>query len=205
MLKAIGISGSLRKASSNTGLLRYAQTVMPAGMTLDLVDIAQVPLFNADLGDAETLPAVSAVLRRIGDADALVLAVPEYNYSVAPALKNVLDWASRAPGNQLLKGKPVALMGAAGGMGSSRAQYHLRQTCVFLDLLPLNKPEVFANAYAGFSADGDPVDPVIQDNVRAQMEALLGWTRRLQGDENSRARTGVELSAAHTPLAIAAA
>jgi chromate reductase len=181
MIKAIGISGSLRRASSNTGLLRYARSVVPASMTLELVDIRGVPLYNQDVPEARRSPAVAEVLRHIGEADALVLAVPEYNYSIAPALKNVLDWASREPDNRLLNGKPVAIMGAAGGMGSSRAQYQLRQVCVFLNLLPLNKPEVFANAYAGgFDADGNLLDPTIRDNVRQQMAALLAWTRRLQ-------------------------
>jgi chromate reductase len=181
MIKAIGISGSLRKASSNTGLLRFARSVMPPGMTLELLDISAVPLYNQDVAEAHRPPAVDEVLRRIGKADALVLAGPEYNYSIAPALKNMLDWASRAPDNRLLDGKPVAIMGAAGGMGSSRAQHHLRQVCVFLNLHPLNKPEVFANAYAGgFDADGNLLDSTIQDNVRRQMAALRDWTLRLQ-------------------------
>ena len=89
-------------------------------------------------------------------ADALLLACPEYNYSLAPALKNALDWASRAPDNHLLAGKPLAILGSGGGIGSARSQYHLRQVCVFLDLHPLNKPEVFSNAFDGsFDENGD--------------------------------------------------
>jgi chromate reductase len=113
-------------------------------------------------------------------ADALVLACPEYNYSIAPALKNALDWASREPNNALLAGKPAAILGAGGGMGTSRAQYHLRQVCVFLDLHPLNKPEVFANAFAGaFDADGNLTDAKLIQQVAAQMQALAAWTRQL--------------------------
>ncbi len=180
MYQAIAISGSLRRASSNTGMLRFAQSAMPRGMTLALLDIHDVPLFNPDLHEAYRPQAVADLLRRIGEADALVLATPEYNYSMAPALKNMLDWASRAPDNRLLGGKPVALMGAAAGMGSSRAQHHLRQVCVGLDLLPLNRPEVFANAYGGgFDDQGQPTDPKIQQLIREQMVALLAWTRRL--------------------------
>ena len=118
----------------------------------------------------------------MGAADALVLACPEYNYSIAPALKNIIDWASREPDNALLAGKPVAIMGAGGGMGTSRAQYHLRQVCVFLDLHPLNKPEVFANAFAGgFDADGNLTDEKIAANIAQQLAALAMWARRLKG------------------------
>jgi chromate reductase len=116
---------------------------------------------------------VRRVLAQIGDADALVLASTEYNYSMAPALKNILDWASREPDNALLAGKPVAIMGAGGGMGTSRAQYHLRQVCVFLDLRPLNKPEVFANAFSGsFDPDGNLVDDKLRQLIADQMRAL---------------------------------
>ena len=120
------------------------------------------------------------LIRQVTEADALVLACPEYNYSIAPALKNALDWASREPNNALLAGKPAAILGAGGGMGTSRAQYHLRQVCVFLDLHPLNKPEVFANAFAGaFDADGNLTDAKLIQQVAAQMQALAAWTRQL--------------------------
>lgn len=121
------------------------------------------------------------VLAQLAAADALVLACPEYNYSLAPALKNILDWASREPDNALLAGKPVAILGAGGGMGTSRAQYHLRQVCVYLDLHPLNKPEVFANAFAGgFDDYGDLRDARLLGLVAEQMQALAAWTQRLR-------------------------
>ena len=121
------------------------------------------------------------VLAQLAAADALVLACPEYNYSLAPALKNILDWASREPDNALLAGKPVAILGAGGGMGTSRAQYHLRQVCVYLDLHPLNKPEVFANAFAGsFDDNGDLRDERLHGLVAEQMQALAAWTLRLR-------------------------
>lgn len=141
-------------------------------------DLSEVPFYNADLS---TKPAaVDKLLAQMATADALVLACPEYNYSIAPALKNALDWASREPNNALLAGKPAAILGAGGGMGTSRAQYHLRQVCVFLDLHPLNKPEVFANAFAGaFDADGNLTDAKLIQQVAAQMQALAAWTRQL--------------------------
>ncbi len=137
-----------------------------------IADLSDIPFYNQDV--TEKPAAVSRVLAQIGDADALVLASTEYNYSIAPALKNILDWASREPDNALLAGKPLAIMGAGGGMGTSRAQYHLRQVCVFLDLQPLNKPEVFANAFSGsFDTDGNLVDDKLSRLIADQMRALV--------------------------------
>ena len=125
---------------------------------------------------------MSRVLAQMAAADAFVFACPEYNYSLAPALKNILDWASREPDNALLSGKPAAIMGAGGGMGTSRAQYHLRQVSVFLNLHLLTKPEVFSNAFTGsFDADGNLTDEKIASLIGSQMQALAEWTRRIRG------------------------
>ena len=177
-LKLLGICGSLRRQSTKAGLLRAAMAELPEGVSMAIADLSEVPFYNADLS---TKPAaVDKLLAQMATADALVLACPEYNYSIAPALKNALDWASREPNNALLAGKPAAILGAGGGMGTSRAQYHLRQVCVFLDLHPLNKPEVFANAFAGaFDADGNLTDAKLIQQVAAQMQALAAWTRQL--------------------------
>lgn len=178
-INLLGICGSLRRQSCNSGLMRAAAERLPDGVTLETADLADIPFYNADIKDKPA--GVARVLAQMAAADALLLACPEYNYSLAPALKNVLDWASREPGNALLAGKPVAIMGAGGGMGTSRAQYHLRQVCVFVDLHPLNKPEVFANAFAGaFDADGNLTDARIADLIGQQMQALADWTRRLR-------------------------
>jgi len=171
-IKLFGIAGSLRQASTNCGLLRAAQANLPSAASLEIADLTDIPFYNQDI--TERPAAVSRVLAQIGEADALVLASTEYNYSLAPALKNILDWASRDANNTLLAGKPVAIMGAGGGMGTSRAQYHLRQVCVFLDLHPLNKPEVFANAFAGgFDANGNLIDEKLIKLVGEQMQVLI--------------------------------
>ena len=168
----IGLAGSLRKASTNRGLLRAAQASLPEGVTMEIADLTDIPFYNQDI--TEKPESIKRVLAQIAAADALVLASTEYNYSMAPALKNILDWASREPNNALLATKPVAIMGAGGGMGTSRAQYHLRQTCVFLDLRVLNKPEVFANAFAGgFDASGNLIDEKLTQLVGDQMRALI--------------------------------
>ena len=178
-LQFLGIAGSLRAKSTNRGLLRAAQAHVPTAVGMALAELNDVPFYNADL--TEKPAAVVRVLAQVAAADALVLACPEYNYSLAPALKNILDWASREPDNALLAGKPVAILGAGGGMGTSRAQYHLRQVCVYLDLHPLNKPEVFANAFAGsFDDNGDLRDERLHGLVAEQMQALAAWTLRLR-------------------------
>ncbi len=178
-MNILAICGSLRKKSTNMGLLRYAQANAPTGSTITIADLSAIPFYNADL--TEKPVAVVQLLQQIQTADALILGCPEYNYSIAPALKNALDWASREPENALLSGKPVALMGAGGGMGTSRAQYHLRQVCVCLNLHPLNKPEVFANAFTNaFDADGNLVDEKTQGNIKTQLAALIEWASQLK-------------------------
>lgn len=178
-MNVLAICGSLRRQSTNKGMLRYAAANLPEGMQLTIADLSEVPFYNADISDKPA--AVQTLLAQCAAADGLLLVCPEYNYSIAPALKNALDWASREPGNVLLTDKVAAIMGAAGGMGSSRSQYHLRQVCVFLNLHLLNQPEVFANAFsASFDADGNLLDEQIQANIRKQLAALLAWHQRLQ-------------------------
>ena len=171
-IKLLGIAGSLRKASTNRGLLRAAQASLPDDVSLEIADLTDVPFYNQDI--AEKPASVSRVLGQMRAADGLVLACTEYNYSVAPALKNILDWASREQDIAQLAGKPAAIMGAGGGMGTSRAQYHLRQICVFFDLRLLNKPEVFANAFAGgFDGDGNLIDQKLAGQVGELMRNLV--------------------------------
>jgi chromate reductase len=173
----IGISGSLRRQSANTGLLRAAKAQLPADTTLDIADLSDIPFYNEDI--TEVPASVARVLKQIGSADALVLACPEYNYSIAPALKNIIDWASRSTDKTLLAGKPVAIMGAGGGMGTSRAQYHLRQVCISQDLRPLNRPEVFASAFAGgFDQDGNLTDEKIKGLIKTQLSVLVDTVKR---------------------------
>jgi len=176
-LKFLGIAGSLRRLSTNKGLLRAAQSQLPEGVSLEIADLIDVPFYNADL--TEKPASVQRVLAQIAAADALVFASTEYNYSLAPALKNIIDWASREPDNALLGGKPAAIMSAGGGMGGSRSQYHLRQVCVFVDLHPLTKPEVFANAFAGaFDSEGNLTDAKLIALIGQQMAALVAAVKK---------------------------
>jgi chromate reductase len=180
-MKVLGISGSLRKDSFNTRLVRAAIQLAPEGMTIETADLAALPLYNDDVRAAGYPPAVAAFRDAIRGADALLIATPEYNYSVSGVLKNAIDWASRPP-EMPLAGKPLAIMGASAGLsGTMRAQYHLRQIAVFVDLLPLNKPEVMVrNAGEKFDADGVLTDEDTRTHVRKLLEALAVWTKRLK-------------------------
>src|ERR1700688_2330826 len=139
-VRVLGICGSLRKGSYNRMGLNAAAELLPPGMTLETFDIAPIPLYNEDVRAAGFPKPVEELRAKILAADALLFATPEYNFSMPGVLKNAIDWASRPP-DQPFNAKPVAIMGASPGpVGTGRAQYHLRQSCVFLNMLPVNKP-----------------------------------------------------------------
>lgn len=183
-LRVLGLCGSLRKGSYNAAALRVAQGVLPAGMSLEIADISGIPLYNSD-HDGDKMPAVvRAFKEKIGAADALLIATPEYNYSVPGVLKNAIDWASRpTDGKVPIMGKPLAIMGASMGMlGTARAQYHLRQICVFLDMHPVNRPEVFiAKAHEKFNDNGELTDEPTRQIIKDLLVSLAGWTIKLKG------------------------
>ena len=180
-LKVLGISGSLRRGSYNTAALRAAQSLAPADMSIEIASIANIPFYDADL-QAQGFPApVQALGDQIRAADAVLIASPEYNYSIPGGLKNAIDWISRLP-NQPFAGKPVAMIGASMSLlGAARAQYHLRQSFVFLDALPINKPEVFITlAHQKFDAAGALTDEPTRGFVFQLLVSLARWTHRLQ-------------------------
>ncbi|WP_448188837.1 NADPH-dependent FMN reductase [Azospirillum sp. sgz301742] len=180
-IHVLGFAGSLRKASTNRSLLRVATEVVPEGMVLEVFDLSPIPLYNGDVEAAGLPEPVRDFRERIRAADALLIACPEYNYSIPGVLKNAIDWASRPP-DQPFADKPLALMGAGGGLGTARSQYHLRQTCVFLDLHPLNKPELLVRNAESFNPDGSLKDGSVPGKVAALLTALAAWTRRLRGE-----------------------
>lgn len=180
-IQVLGICGSLRKASTNMGLLRYAANLIPEQVEVKIADLGEIPFYNPD--QKEKTAAVKVLFDLAAEADALLFACPEYNYSVAPALKNALDWLSREPRNHLLAGKTAAILGSGGRLGTARAQYHLRQVCVYLNLHLVNKPEVLCNAFAGtFDDSGSLTDENMQALVLQQLKALAEMTRLLQQD-----------------------
>jgi chromate reductase len=179
-LSVLGICGSLRQGSFNAAALRTAIELRPAGMEVTVADISQIPLYNEDVRAQGFPTPVETLRQQIKAADALLFACPEYNYSMSGVLKNAIDWASRPP-DQPFAGKPVAILGAAAGMaGGARAQLHLRQSCVFLDLHPLNKPEVLIfQAQNKFDTAGKLTDETAINLIRDLMAALVRWTRQI--------------------------
>jgi chromate reductase, NAD(P)H dehydrogenase (quinone) len=180
-LRVVAMAGSLRAASYNRGLLRAAQGMAPTGLTITIRDLAAIPLYNADveaLGD----PAPVAELKSaVQEGDALLIAVPEYNYGVSGVLKNTIDWLSRPP-EFVLRGKPVAVMGASGGMvGTARAQLQLRQTFVFTQTPVMPPPPEVLVSYAQekFDARGELTDEETRAHLRKLLEALVTWTGRV--------------------------
>ena len=179
-VRILGIAGSLRRASYNRAALRAATPLVPAGLTLDIFELDGIPGFNQD--EEQHPPAkIVAFKRRIREADALLIVTPEYNYSVPGVLKNAIDWASRPYGDSAWSGKPVAIMGASvGTIGTARAQYHLRQTFVFLNMFPINQPEVMiGHAAERFDAEGNLTDETTKDFIRQLLQNLVTWTRRI--------------------------
>jgi chromate reductase len=178
----LGISGSLRKGSFNSAALRAAQQLVPDGATLEIFELGGIPPFNQD-DEGHPPERVVQFKQRIRAADAILFVTPEYNYSIPGVLKNAIDWASRPYGDSAWEGKPVAVMGASiGPMGTSRAQYHLRQMFVFLNMFPLNRPEVMiTNAAQRFDEAGNVVDKDTKKFIRSLMEALVQWTRYHEG------------------------
>jgi chromate reductase len=182
-VRILGIAGSLRRNSYNRAALRAATQLAPEGAAVDIFEIDGIPPFNQD--DEQDPPAKIVELKRcIREADAVLFVTPEYNYSIPGVLKNAIDWAARPYGDSAWSGKPAAVMGASpGAFGTARAQYHLRQVMVFLNMFPVNQPEVMIGAaHERFDAEGNLIDELAREYVRRLLHSLVAWTRRL-GDE----------------------
>jgi chromate reductase len=181
LVKILGIAGSLRKGSYNRSALRAAVKLVPPGSTLEIVDLDGIPPFNED-HEKEFPPHAREFKAKVSAADAILIVTPEYNYSVPGVLKNAIDWASRPYGTSAWNAKPIGIMGASvGALGTARAQYHLRQMFVFLNMFPLNQPEVMiAHAAEKFDEQGNLKDLKTSEKIKELLEALVDWTRRLK-------------------------
>jgi len=177
----LGFAGSLRKDSYNKALLRAAMEMVPENAVIDAFDLEGIPPFNQDL-EVRLPQKVKEFKAKVRAADAILIATPEYNYSIPGVLKNAIDWASRPYGDNVFEDKPVAVMSASiGALGGARAQYHLRQTFVFLNMHPVNRPEVFLT-YAKDKIDiqGNLTDETTREKIKQLLEVLVTWTRELK-------------------------
>jgi chromate reductase, NAD(P)H dehydrogenase (quinone) len=175
----LGICGSTRKASLNAALLRSVGEELPDDATLDVYEgLEQLPIFNSDLVEP---PGVLALKGAIASADGVIIAVPEYNYSIPGGLKNALDWISRPPATSPMRGKPIGLIGAATGMsGTIRAQLHLRQMLVYSDSPCMNQPEVLIPRAQDRFVDGKLTDQSTRELIARFALAFVAFVRRHQ-------------------------
>lgn len=176
-----GISGSLRAGSYNSALLRTAAGLVPAGVTLEIGSIADIPLYNDDVREQGDPEPVVRFKKSIEHADALLIATPEYNYSIPGVLKNALDWASRPPKTCVLRQKPIGIVGCSSGeSGTMRGQLALRQMFVFTDSYAMLQPELrVPRAGEAFDADGALIDEALRERLGLFLYALADWTRRV--------------------------
>ena len=179
--KILAFAGSLRKSSYNKALVRAAVELAPENVLMEVFDLEGIQPFNEDYVNNPPVRVVE-FKDRIRNADALLIASPEYNYSIPGVLKNAIDWASRPFQGNPLEGKPVAIMSASTGkLGGARAQYHLRQTFVFLNMHPINRPEVMlSQAASNFDANGMLTNEQTRALIKQLIEALVTWTSRLR-------------------------
>ena len=179
--RVLAFAGSLRKGSFNKALVRAALEVAPENVSIEIFDLEGIPPFNND--NVNDPPAsVLEFKEKIRNADALLIASPEYNYSIPGVLKNAIDWASRPPKGNPLEDKTVAIMSASTGrLGGARAQYHLRQAFVFLNMHPVNRPEVMLSQAAdNIDVNGRLTNEETRALIKQLIEALVAWTNRLK-------------------------
>ena len=180
-IKLLGISGSLRAQSYNSAALSVVGSVLPQGMEFNVASLAELPFYNADVEQRGFPAEVESFRRKVAVADALIFAVPEYNFSVPGVLKNALEWLSRPP-NSPTNGKPCAVFGASvSPLGTARGQFHFRHICVSLNMIPVNAPHVdITNAKTKFDAEGRLTDQASIDLIRQLVGELRGLTIRLR-------------------------
>ena len=185
-IKILAFAGSLRRESYNKALIETAKELAPENVEIEIFDLAKIPLFNQDLEQNMPEP-VKEFKKKIKEADAILIATPEYNRSVPGVLKNAIDWASRPYGDNSFDDKPVAVFGATGGsvVGTSAAQLHLRQIFSFLNMHPVEKPQLYITGASEKINGGRVVDEQTRELIKELVKALVQWTLRLRGNKES--------------------
>lgn len=183
MTRIVGISGSLRKDSLNTKLLKACAGLLPAGASLEIADLHGVPLYDGDLEASAFPPAVTRLKDHVASGDALLLVSPEYNHSMPGVLKNALDWMSRPSSDvpRVFRGRPVALIGASpGGFGTARGQAAWLPVLRALTLRPFfdHPPFYLSKAAEAFDAQGGLVDARMREQLASFLEGFVAFARR---------------------------
>jgi chromate reductase len=178
MMKILAIAGALRKDSYNTQLLRAVKELAPPEMAIEIVTLHGIPLYDGDEEDKHGVPASVKVLQeKVREADGVIIATPEYNFSVPGVLKNGLDWMSRS-GNPF-KWKRVGVMGASEGpIGTARSQYHLRQNLNGLEAITMPKPEIFVALAPTKFSSGKLTDEATKKIIVTWLNGFKDWVKR---------------------------
>ena len=173
-IKVLALSGSLRKGSFNTMLLHAAKELAPEGMSINIYDLAPIPLYNQDFEGDKRPPRVKAMLAAIAASDGLVLCAPEFNHSIPGVLKNALDWASRPAFASVLAYKPVTIMATSQGpLGGARCLEHMRVALDSMLARVVVAREVIITQAGSKIRDGRLVDEMSLGFACGAMEALL--------------------------------
>lgn len=181
-INVLGIVGSLRRESFNKALLRASQQLCPSRMTIEMYEgLGSIPPYDGDLENTAYPGVVEDFKGRIRAADGILIVTPEYNYGLPGVLKNAIDWASRPPDDSAWEGKPLAIMGASTGQGGTvRAQLQLRQVAIFLNMLPLNRPEcLLSSAHTSFDTELNLTNEITRRFVQEELESFAQWIERL--------------------------
>ena len=181
-VKILGISGSSRKGSYNWGLLEAARELLPDNAKLEAFDVSQFPLFTQD-NEQDPPQQVQLFKKKIREADAILFATPEHNYTITAVMKNAIEWGNRPGGDNSWDGKPAAIVGASSGpRGGVRAQLHLRQILVDLNVYAINQPQLLvARAQDAFDSEGKLKDPQVRETLRNLLLSLVSWSAKING------------------------
>jgi chromate reductase, NAD(P)H dehydrogenase (quinone) len=180
-IRVAAFSGSLRRESYTTKLIKAFQKLAPETVKVKIGDISKLPLFNQDL-ESDLPESVQELHGEIEGADAILLATPEYNRSYSPVLKNALDWGSRPEGTNKWKGKPVAVIGCTPyNLGAFGAQHHIRQVLVYLDMPALQQPEFYLEKVADrFNGQGELTDNQTRQKISELWKAFIPWILKVR-------------------------
>jgi len=180
-IKIAAFSGSLRKDSYNTKLVKAFIRLAPDDVTADIIQIGDLPLLNEDLESDLPIP-VRELHQSIDGADAILLATPEYNRSYSPVLKNALDWGSRPEGKNKWNKKPALVIGCTPyALGAFGAQHHLRQVLVYLNMYPLQQPEFYlGKAGDKFNEKGELTDEPTKKLIGQVWTEFVQWIEKVK-------------------------
>jgi len=178
-MRILAVGGTLRKGSYSKALLLEAKKIAPEGVVIEITELGDFPLYNPDIPLPDN---VQKFKKSIKEADAILFSTAEYNYSIPGSLKNAIDWGSRPYGDNSWEGKPVGIMSESIGMlGGIKAQLHLRQAMLFVNMFPLNKPEVIvANVKEKFDEQGNLTDEHTKEKIKELLEALVKWAEKIK-------------------------